>query len=139
MYPPKSSYILVVLCLLLPSVVALVYPRVVERIPKGVWGGPHINMDVGESSVTIEYDCAHGAIHRPFVVDGSGGFNLRGTFTAERGGPVRADETPRERPATYSGTIKENTMTLTLKVDGEDESETFTLEKGKPGELFKCK
>jgi len=29
-------------------------------------------------------------------------------------------------------------MTLTLKLTDSD-SETFTLEKGKPGELFKCK
>jgi hypothetical protein len=29
-------------------------------------------------------------------------------------------------------------MTLTLKV-GDSDEETFTLEKGKPGELVKCK
>jgi hypothetical protein len=29
-------------------------------------------------------------------------------------------------------------MTLTLKINDSDD-ETFTLEKGKPGELFKCK
>jgi hypothetical protein len=56
----------------------------------------------------------------------------------ERGGPVRADNNPPEHPATYTGTIKGNTMTLTLKV-GDSEDETFTLEKGKPGELVKCK
>ena len=39
---------------------------------------------------------------------------------------------------TVTGTIKGNTMTLTLKV-GDSEEETFTLEKGKPGELVKCK
>jgi hypothetical protein len=30
-------------------------------------------------------------------------------------------------------------MTLTLKVGDSDDEETFTLEKGKPGELVKCK
>ena len=56
----------------------------------------------------------------------------------ERGGPVRADENPKGYPATYTGSIKGNTMTLTLKIADLDE-ETFTLEKGKPGELVKCK
>ena len=109
------------------------------RIATGVWGGLHVNLEVGRNSAKIEYDCAHGAIEEPLVVDGNGKFELRGTFTQERGGPVRADETPESRPATYSGTIKGNTMTLTLKVSGVDEPETFTLERGKAGELFKCK
>ena len=109
------------------------------RIATGVWGGLHINLEVGADSAKVEYDCAHGAIAGPLVVDNNGNFELRGSFTPERGGPVRADETPESRQATYSGTIKGNTMTLTLKVSGVDESETFTLERGKAGELFKCK
>lgn len=109
------------------------------RIATGVWGGLHINLEVGAKSAKVEYDCAHGAIAGPLVVDNNGNFELRGSFTPERGGPVRADETPESRPATYSGTVKGNTMTLTLKVSGVDESETFTLERGKAGELFKCK
>ena len=109
-----------------------------ERIATGVWGGQHINIEVGEKSAAIEYDCASGVIDGPLVVDSDGNFNLRGKHRMERGGPVRADEKPAERPATYIGTIKGNTMTLTLKLNDSDE-ETFTLEKGKQGELFKCK
>ena len=109
-----------------------------QRIPTGVWGGPHINLEVGEKSATIEYDCASGVINGPLVVDADGHFNLRGTHRPERGGPVRADDNSAGHPATYSGTIKGNTMTLTLKV-GDSDEETFTLEKGKPGELVKCK
>ena len=109
------------------------------RIARGVWGGQHINLEVSANSAKVEYDCAHGAIEGPLVVDNNGKFELRGSFTQERGGPVRADETPDSRPATYSGTIKGNTMMLTLKVSGVDETETFTLERGKAGDLFKCK
>ena len=109
-----------------------------QRIATGVWGGQHINIKVGAKSATIEYDCASGVINGPLVVDSNGHFNLRGTHRMERGGPVRADEDPTQVPATYSGSIKGNTMTLTLRLSGSDE-ETFTLEKGKPGELFKCK
>jgi hypothetical protein len=109
------------------------------RIATGVWGGLHINLEVGSNSAQVEYDCAHGSIEGPLVVDANGKFELRGNFTAERGGPVRADETPQPREAIYSGTINGNTMTLTLKVSGMDEAETFTLERGKAGRLVKCK
>ncbi|HSK63746.1 MAG TPA: hypothetical protein VK893_07895 [Pyrinomonadaceae bacterium] len=110
-----------------------------SRIATGVWGGLHIHLEVGSNSAKVEYDCAHGTIEGPLVIDGDGKFEWRGSFTPERGGPVRADETPQPQPAAYTGTIKGNKMTLTLKVSGVDESETFTLEHGKAGELFKCK
>lgn len=109
-----------------------------QRIATGLWGGQHINIKVGAKSATIEYDCASGVIEGPLVVDSNGRFKLRGSHTMERGGPVRADEDPKRVPATYTGSINGNTMTLTLKLADSDE-ETFTLEKGKPGELFKCK
>ncbi len=109
-----------------------------QRIPTGNWGGQHINMKVGAKSATIEYDCASGVIQGPLIIDRDGNFNLRGTHRMQRGGPVRADETPQDHPATYTGSIKGNTMTLNLKLSDSD-SETFTLEKGKEGDLFRCK
>ncbi len=109
-----------------------------HRIATGIWGGQHIRIEVGAKSATIEYDCATGVIEGPLVVDSNGQFNLRGTHKMERGGPIRADEEPKQHPATYTGSIKGNTMTLTLKLADFD-AETFTLEKGNPGELVKCK
>jgi len=123
------------LILLVVSVAAT--PKM-QRIARGVWGGEHIKIEVGEKSAAIEYDCANGEIEGPLVVDADGKFKLHGVHRREHGGPVRADEKPNEIPATYTGSIKGDTMTLTLKVEGADE-ETFTLEKGKPGELFKCR
>ena len=109
-----------------------------QHIPTGNWGGQHINMKVGAKSATIEYDCATGVIQGPLVVDSDGNFNLRGTHRMQRGGPTRADEAANGRPATYTGSIKGNTMTLNLKL-GDSDVETFTLEKGKQGELVRCK
>lgn len=133
MFDPKVTCVLF-LGLLLISVMAMKQ----QRIATGMWGGQHIQIKVGANSATIEYDCASGVIDGPLVVDSNGNFKLRGTHRTERGGPVRADEEPRQIPATYTGSVKGNTMTLTLKVSDSDE-EMFTLERGKQGDLFKCK
>ena len=119
-------------------VISCASPTDMQKIPTGVWGGEHISLEVGAKSASIEYDCAHGMIEGPLTVDASGRFSLRGTHTPERGGPIRADEQPRSEPANYVGSISGNKMTLTLKLEG-SEDETFTLEKGKQGDLFKCK
>src|ERR1041384_8884266 len=124
----KSTAVVVVLMLLVISVAARI--QKMRHISTGVWGGQHISMKVGAKSATIEYDCANGVIDGPLVVDADGNFNLRGTHHTERGGPVRADETSKGQPATYSGSIEGNKMTLTLKL-ADLEPETFTLEKGK--------
>lgn len=131
----KGSVMLSGLVLLLS--VASMNPNM-QRIPIGVWGGQHIRLEVGEKSAQIEYDCATGVIDGPLVLDANGHFNLRGKHKMERGGPIRADDEAKSQPASYSGSIKGNTMTLTLKL-GDSDVETFTLEKGKPGDLFKCK
>lgn len=133
-----KKYHILVLVLVLLAVCFVAEARKMQSIPTGNWGGQHINMKVGAKSATIEYDCATGTIDGPLVVDGDGNFNLRGTHRMQRGGPTRADETPNDHPATYTGSIKGNTMTLHLKISDSDE-ETFTLEKGKEGVLFRCK
>ena len=136
MFLDKSTCVLLVLLVAMIGVTART--QKMRRIAQGAWGGEHISMKVEAKSATIEYDCASGVIDGPLIVDSNGHFNLRGTHKMERGGPVRLNDEPKPIPATYTGSINGNTMTLTLKLaDAEDE--TFTLEKGKTGELFKCK
>jgi hypothetical protein len=134
----KKYHLPVLILVLLAVYSAIAETRKMQSIPTGNWGGQHINMKVGAKSATIEYDCATGVIQGPLVIDREGNFNLRGTHRPQRGGPTRADETAQDHPATYTGSIKGSTMTLSLKV-GDSEEETFTLEKGKEGELFRCK
>lgn len=124
--------------LLLIASITLGSAQKMQKIATGTWGGQHINIDVGADSATIEYDCAHGTIEGPLVVDAAGNFEWCGTHTRERGGPIREDRPPQAHPATYTGTIKGDVMTLRLKLS-EDDVETFTLKKGKQGRLVKCK
>ena len=139
MFAIKAGYTWVVFCLLIFCGAMLVYSRMMQRVPRGEWGGTHISINVGEQSAKVEYDCAHGEIFGPLSLNSEGKFQWRGTFTPERGGPIRAGETAQTRDATYEGTIAGNTMTLTLKIADSDDTETFTLEKDKPGKLVKCK
>jgi len=128
----------IVVVLMLLTISAAAGIQKMRVISTGLWGGQHISMKVGTKSAAIEYDCATGVIKGPLLVDAAGNFELRGTHRMERGGPIRADESRAGQPATYTGAIEGNKMTLTLKLD-DLEPETFTLEKGKEGELVKCK
>jgi hypothetical protein len=37
-----------------------------------VWGGDHVNLVVTDAGGALEYDCAHGTIDQPLVIDSSG-------------------------------------------------------------------
>src|SRR2546421_498564 len=86
------------------------------RIAVGTWGGDHVRLDVSSSGATTEYDCAHGTIDEPIVVDSNGRFSVAGTHTAEHGGPVRSDEPADRHPARYDGRVVGDTMEITVTV-----------------------
>jgi len=111
-----------------------------RRLTQGEWGGQHIRINVGESSATIEYDCAHGTINGPLVIDRRGRFNLKGTHSREHGGPIREGENESSQPARYSGWTDGKRMTLTVTLTGARESVgTFNLTLGGSGRIFKCR
>lgn len=105
----------------------------------GEWGGDHIRLLLTETGGTLEYDCAHGTIDQPFVVDSAGRYQLTGTHTREHGGPIRRDEKPDKRPARYTGVADGDTMTLTVTLtDSNEVLGTFTLMRGRMARVVKC-
>src|SRR6266849_4268008 len=54
----------------------------------GVWGGDHVTVTVASAGAHFEFDCAHGDVGTPLVLDGRGQFNATGTFVREHGGPI---------------------------------------------------
>ena len=109
-----------------------------SRNLRGTWGGEHIAMEVTDGGATIEYDCAHGRITEKITPDAEGKFKAKGTHKREHGGPTRDDEDDGQ-PAIYRGSIKAETMTLTVELAANDESiGTFTLTKGRTGRVRKC-
>jgi hypothetical protein len=114
--------------------------RKMQRLNNGIWGGKHIQFEVSDDSVNIEYDCAHGSIEGPLTFDRQGRFSWRGNYAREHGGPVRLHEEVDNQAATYSGSIKGDTMTLTVRLKNSSvEPETFTLTRDSVGRVWKCK
>jgi hypothetical protein len=106
----------------------------------GDWGGDHIRLEVTGQSASIEYDCAHGTIDGPLVVDSKGKFKLSGTHVGEHGGPVRREESGNDHPASYSGWTDGKQMTLTVVLrDTKETVGTFTLTHGQEGHIRKCR
>jgi hypothetical protein len=104
-----------------------------------VWGGNHVEMQVTDKGATLEFDCAQGTIDEPVHADPNGAFQLKGTFTPERGGPTR-DDGPAGLNASYVGTIKDDTMTLKIVIDGRSaEGLSFVLTRGQRGNVRKCR
>ena len=111
-----------------------------DKLATGVWGGQHIRAEVTDSGASLEFDCAHGAIDQPIVLDGKGGFDVKGKFTPEHGGPTRRDEESHDRLVRYAGQVKGQTLTLTITDSGTKETiDSFTLTHGSDGRIMKCR
>lgn len=111
-----------------------------RRVSAGLWGGVHIAIEIGATSATIEYDCAHGTIKGPLTFDSRGRFSWSGTHTREGPGPIRLGRLPKSLPAIFFGSIKGDTMTMTVKLmDTNEVVETYTLKRGSQGRVRKCK
>ena len=109
-----------------------------ERVPNGEWGGEHARLTVADAGGTIEFDCAHGSLDEPLRLDGSGRFDVKGRLVAE-GGPVRKDEPESSRPVRYSGASDVQRMSLQVTLEGGESAGSFSLTKGGPARLFKCR
>jgi len=97
-------------------------------------------MEITADGARLEFDCASGAIAERVSPDAQGVFKVKGTFTPESRGPVRDDAAPRALKATYSGTIKDDAMSLRVEIEGEDgPGRTFSLVRDHPGNVRKCR
>jgi hypothetical protein len=115
-------------------------PAPVDSVVKsGQWGGQHIAMTVVASGTDIEFDCGKASVSGTIETDRDGAFAAAGTFQPERPGPTRPDGPP-PRPMRLSGTVKDDTMQVTVVLtDQNEEVGTFTLSFGAAPRLIKCR
>ena len=109
-----------------------------RSIPTGTWGGDHVILELTESGGELEFDCARGHFDGPLRVDADGHFDMKGTFTPERPGPVRRDDRPAQSEARYTGHVQGDAMTLKV-LRGESDLGSFTLARGVRPLLKKCR
>ena len=119
-------------------------PSSPRTVPSGPWGGRGIALTVEDSGAKIEMDCAHGRIAGRLVLDADGRFELPGTFTRERPGPVHMGpngEAQEEKgdPARYSGRVEGDTLRVSIRLEsGGREMGPFELQAGTTPRLHKC-
>jgi hypothetical protein len=105
----------------------------------GTWGGEHLQLDLTEQGGTLEYDCAHGTIDAGWTITDDGEFEGSGEHIIEHGGPVQDGEILPTRPASYTGTVRDDRMSLTVTLsDSAQVVGTFDLVHGSDGQLLRC-
>lgn len=109
-----------------------------DAVATGAWGGAGVALEVAAAGAKVEFDCAHGAITEPLVLDAARRFDVAGRFVQEHGGPEREGEDQAGEPARYSGTVDGKTLTLTVVLSGDDRVGPFTLVQGQSARLHKC-
>jgi hypothetical protein len=105
----------------------------------GTWGGEHVGLELDAEGGKLRYDCAAGTINRPVLPDASGRFQANGAHRPNMGGPARQAGEPPLLPASYTGTIRGDIMTLSVRVPSRAmEIGPFTLRRGAEPILLRC-
>jgi hypothetical protein len=110
-----------------------------QSLAIGTWGGQHVQAQVSDRGVELEFDCAQGKVPQKILLDSSGRFDVDGSFMTEHAGPVREEEN-NGRPVRFRGSVSDKQMELTVFDPKTKETiGTFTLKFGNEGRLMKCR
>ena len=105
----------------------------------GSWGGEHIGLELDAEGGKLRYDCAAGTIEGAVLPNGSGRFQANGAHRPNMGGPARQGREPPFLPAIYTGSVRGDTMTLSVRVPSSGmEIGPFTLRRGAEPILLRC-
>lgn len=108
-----------------------------KRLNPGTWGGNHLTLEISETEVTLEFDCAHGTISPLLTLDETGRFAVAGTYVREGAGPVR-EGAKQDTDAQYSGRLRDGTLIITVHIPGATDLGPYTLTEGRQGKVTKC-
>jgi hypothetical protein len=105
----------------------------------GAWGGEHVGLELDAEGGRVRYDCAAGTIDGPVLPGASGRFQANGAHRPNLGGPERQGREPPLLPAIYTGTVRGDIMTLSVRVPSRAmEIGPFTLRRGAEPILLRC-
>ena len=136
----RTWFMVAIVCLALAGGAAGKSKKAAGKVVSpGMWGGKHARLDVTPTGGSLDFDCAHGKLKEPLRVDAQGRFRAKGTYTQERPGPTRVDDTDTTRDVEYSGSIEGETMRLEIAVPGQSELMSFELVRDQMGRMIKCR
>jgi hypothetical protein len=105
----------------------------------GTWGERGLRLDVQQDgSAVLLFECAHGRIPAPLSLGTDGSFSWNGVYQVEMGTETSGSMPGPELPATYSGDVAGDTLTIHVFVPGGFRDETFTLQRGHQGPTTTC-
>lgn len=109
------------------------------KVAPGKWGGTGIGLNVEETVVTLEFDCATAEIPSNLMIDKTGNFSTDGVYIRRTPGALRIKFPPKRVPARFEGKISGKTMILkiTLSETGEKIGD-YTLQRGKTSTIRRC-
>ena len=110
-----------------------------QGVEAGPWGGDHIGMEVSENGATVEFDCAHGTIVGPLLLDEQGSFATDGLYFQEHGGPVSDKGEPVPVKVRFEGQVAGGRMNLiVINLDTQEKIGAYTLDFGAAAQITKC-
>jgi hypothetical protein len=104
----------------------------------GDWGGPHIGLVLEGGLGKVSYDCASGTIDKAIIPGPEGRFTVPGTHIEGQGGPVRVGQIFRSQPATFSGMVTGQQMTLRVVLEDGTALGPFALTENAEPQLTRC-
>ena len=104
----------------------------------GSWGGPHVAIAFSGGLADVRFDCAAGSIDGLVMAAQGGPFEAKGTYRAGSPGPIRVGQIFVSQPATYSGNVTKDVMTLNVELDDGTLVGPFTLTQGAAPQLTRC-
>lgn len=102
----------------------------------GQWGGPGISLLIEGGIAQVQFDCAAGTIDSNLSAGGA--FSAPGTYRAGQAGPIRVGQIFSSQRATYSGSVADNSMTLSVRLEDGSSVGPFTLIRGDAGQIRRC-
>lgn len=104
----------------------------------GSWGGEHVRLVAGDSTVSMEFDCAHGWVDGVITADAGGRFSVTGTYVMESGA-YREGDPLRKHAVRLRGQVVGSAMSVTVTevLTGNDLG-TYQLQLDGEARLFKC-
>jgi hypothetical protein len=105
-------------------------------IATGTWGGEHVKLDETKTEAKFTFECAKGQTTGPIEVNSDGKFSVAGTYSITGGPEIQG--APQKFSATYTGTVEDNTMDLTVTytdANGQRQQTPYELDFGDKGTL----